>query len=96
MAETKNFGVAPEWFDALKPCRNTIYIIKMANKRKAKQLEKGQDKKGKSEGILKSAKAQKQKGTMHLDYSLWSCVVRLGTRVPGLTPFPTTTSLSYS
>lgn len=35
----------------------------MANKRKAKQLEKGQDKKGKSEGILKSVKAQKQKGT---------------------------------
>ena len=35
----------------------------MANKRKAKQLEKGQEKKGKSEGILKSVKVQKQKGS---------------------------------
>lgn len=44
------------------PYRKTTYFIKMANKRKARQLEKGQDKKGKGEGILKGAKAQKQKG----------------------------------
>lgn len=62
LAETKNFGVAREWFDAVRPYRDTIYFIEMANKRKAKQLEKGQKKKGKIEGILKSAKAQKQKG----------------------------------
>lgn len=68
----------------------------MANKRKAKQLEKGQDKKGKNEGILKSAKTQKQKGTNGVDYSFWACLVQLGTRVTGLTLFSETISLRYS
>ena len=70
MAETNNFGVAREWFDCLEPYRKTTYFIKMANKRKAKQLEKGHDKKGKSEGILKSAKAQKQTGTNERELQL--------------------------